>query len=253
MQNIVRKLRYADFMMASSNSQIRNLFGAWAVMSVVQVFLAEAVVAAAWAGNQPYSAIFNVISDLGAAHCGIHNTRYLCSPLNWLMNASLGLQGAGMILGGLLLSSSLLGVAAKLNSAQPAQLTAAAWVRWLLVISGAGVVLLAIFPEDTIAVLHFIGAMSFFGAGTIALLLLWWIWYQRSALSWLLLALGLISGLATVSFTIFTLLLKVPNFADGLIERLIVYPLIIGLAVVGLMVARGVRQQRRLARAQSEG
>lgn len=232
-------------------AQLRNLFGAWAAISVIQVFLAEAVAAAWWAGTEPYSRIFNVVSDLGAAHCGLHNTRYVCSPLNWLMNASLGLQGAGMILGGLLLSSTLLGVAAKVRSSQPAQLKAAGWVRWLLVISGAGVILLAIFPEDTISAFHFIGALSFFGAGTIALLLLWWIWYQRSALSWALLGLGGISALATVTFTVFTLLLKVPNFADGLVERFIIYPLIIGLALLGILVARGVRQQKQSERSAS--
>jgi len=238
-------------MMTSHREQIRNLFGAWSVISVIQVFLAELVVSRAWAGNEPYSPIFNVISDLGAAHCGIHNTRYLCSPLNWVMNSSLLLQGAGMVLGGLLLSTTLLGVAARVNSSQPAQLRAAVWARWLLIVSGAGVILLAIFPEDTIAALHFVGALSFFAAGTAALLVLWWIWYQRSAWSWLLLGLGVVSGLATVAFTIFTLLLKVPNFADGLVERFIVYPLIVGLAVLGIMVARGVRLQRQAQRNQA--
>ncbi|WP_394941791.1 DUF998 domain-containing protein [Psychromicrobium sp. YIM B11713] len=249
--------------MTSQREQVRSLFGAWAVISVIQVFLAELVVSRSWAGEQSYSPIFNVISDLGAAHCGIHSARFVCSPLNWLMNASLALQGLGMILGGLLLSSTLLGVAAGVRSSRAAharlahspaaQLKAAAWARWLLVAAGAGVILLAVFPEDTISALHFTGALTFFGAGTIALLLLWWIWYQRSALSWVLLVLGVVSAVATVAFAIFSVFLQIPGFPDGLVERLIVYPLIIGLSLVGIRVARGVRQQRLAERARLAG
>ncbi|MDN5667084.1 DUF998 domain-containing protein [Arthrobacter russicus] len=236
-----------------TRSTTKALFGAWSVISVLQIFLAEFVVSLAWAGRSAYSPIFNVISDLGAAHCGIYNGRSVCSPLNWVMNGSFVLQGLGMLLGGLLLSSTLLGVAAHFHGAEPPQLRAAHWVRGFLVVCGIGVMAVGIFPEDTIGPLHYLGAALFFVCGSIAQFLLWWIWYRRSWSSWILLLSGIVAVVATILFTVFSLWLDVPGFPGGLVERLIVYPVVIGFAVVGMTVARGVRAERKAQAAQASG
>jgi len=77
----------------------RQYIGAWAVLSVLQYFAAEAAVAMAWAGPRPYDLRTGYISDLGALHCGIYSGRDVCSPLNWLMNASFVVQGLGLLVG----------------------------------------------------------------------------------------------------------------------------------------------------------
>lgn len=226
----------------------RALFGAWSIISVLQIFLAELVVGMAWRGTSPYNPFINVISDLGAIRCGVYLDRFVCSPLNWVMNGSFVLQGIGMLLGGLLLSSALLGVAAHFHGAEPPQLRAAHWSRGLLIASGAGVMAVGFFPEDTIGVAHYFGAAIFFVCGSIVQFLLWWIWYRRSWSSWLLLFCGIVSVISTVFFSVFSLWLKTPGFPGGFVERLIVYPVVIGFAVVGMTVARGVRtEQKRLA------
>lgn len=228
-----------------NRASTRALFGAWSVISVLQIFLAEFVVSLAWAGKSAYSPIFNVISDLGAVNCGVYSGRFVCSPLNWVMNGSFVLQGLGMLLGGLLLSSSLLGVAAHFHDSEPPQVRAAHWVRGLLVASGLGVMAVGFAPEDTIGVVHYLGAGLFFVCGSIAQFLLWWIWYRRSWSSWILLLCGISAVVSTVLFSVFTLWLKVPGFPGGLVERLIVYPVVIGFAIVGMTVARGVRAERK--------
>lgn len=229
----------------------RALFGAWSVISVLQIFLAEFVVSMAWAGTSAYNPIFNVISDLGAVSCGDYNGRFVCSPLNWVMNGSFILQGLGMLLGGLLLSSTLLGVAAHLRGSEPPQMRAAHWARALLVASGIGVMAVGLAPEDTIGAVHYSGAAVFFICGSIAQFLLWWIWYRRSWSSWILLLSGIVSVISTILFSVFSLWLKTPGFPGGLVERLIVYPVVIGFAVVGMTVARGVRAERMAQAAQA--
>ena len=91
----------------------RHYIGAWSVLSVLQYFVAETAVIGGWAGPQPYDRRTGFISDLGAVHCGIYDGRNVCSPLHWLMNVSFVVQGLGMLLGALLLSSGLLCVAAR--------------------------------------------------------------------------------------------------------------------------------------------
>lgn len=70
----------------------RQYIGAWAVLSVVQYFVAEAAVIEAWAGPEPYDRRTGLISDLGAVNCGVFDGRHVCSPLHGLMNASFVVQ-----------------------------------------------------------------------------------------------------------------------------------------------------------------
>ena len=227
-------------------ARARSLVGAWAKISVLQFFLAEAVVISGWAGAHPYSRRFNVISDLGAAHCGIYSGREVCSPLHWLMNLSFVVQGLAMIVGAVLLSTVLFRVAARPDV--PPQVRHPVWgliIRALVGVAGVGMVLVGCVPEDTVNVLHETGALLFFVPGGLALLALGWSWRGLRAVSWILLLAGAVSLVSTVLFRF------VHGLEPGTLERLMAYPITIGLAVVGLTVARGAHQARTLLKARA--
>ncbi len=254
---------------------LRTLFGAWAVLSILQFFLAEIVVVMAWAGPAPYSWVGNYISDLGALNCGLYQGREVCSPLNGVMNASFILQGLGLLAGGFLMSTRLLGFGGHPEQDYGPQLRAAQWVRVLLIVAGLGVTFVGLVPEDTISQLHYSAAILFFVSGVIAQFVLWWIWTGRSWASWILLATGIVSALATAVFiglimlsdvldpyaglverliasalatAVFIGLIMLSDVLDpyaGLVERLIAYPVILGFSVMGATVALGANRERK--------
>lgn len=222
--------------------------GALALLSVLQYFVAEAAVIGAWAGQQPYSRRTGYISDLGAAGCGVFDGRDVCSPAHVLMNASFVVQGIGMMVGALVLSSALLCTAAR-PVAQIA-LVPASRVPWLAAVSartltaaaGAGTVLVGLVPEDVGSVWHGVGAIMYFAAGSLALLLLGWLWLRQTPLGWPILACGLVSLGALVAGGVTGM--DVPE--PGTLERLMGYPITIGTAAVGLVVAQRVGRDRSL-------
>lgn len=227
----------------------RQYIGAWSVLSVLQYFAAEAAVIGAWAGPRPYDLRTGYISDLGAIHCGIYDGREVCSPLNWLMNASFVVQGLGMFLGALLLSTALLRVAARPGAAvQPRRRrpwVAAAAVRILTGTAGAGTVLVGLVPEDVGSVWHFVGAVMYFIAGALALLVLGLLWLHKTPMAWFILACGLVSAAALVTAGLTRL--DVPE--PGTLERLMGYPVTVGMATAGLVIAQRVHRHRKELRA----
>lgn len=231
----------------------RSLIGAWAAVSVLQYFLAEAIVISAWAGPQPYSRRSNLISDLGALECGIYRGRDVCSPLHGVMNASFLLQGSAMIIGAALVSTVVLGVAARRDlpatRIHPRMLLL---TRWLIALAGAGTILVGAFPEDVNEALHYTGALLFFIPGGIALVIIGWSWRRFHWTSWLIFSAGTISLLSTIAFGVVTLLLGIANGPDlGTLERAMAYPITIGLAIVGGRIAQGVHRARVTARAEA--
>ncbi|HJW00067.1 MAG TPA: DUF998 domain-containing protein [Arthrobacter sp.] len=227
----------------------RQYVGAWSILSVLQYFAAETAVIGAWAGPQPYDRRTGYISDLGAVYCGIYDGRDVCSPLHWLMNASFIVQGLGMLLGALLLSSGLLCVAARAGARiQPVHRKpwlAAVWVRVLTGVAGAGTMVVGLVPEDAGSAFHFIGAVTYFLAGAVALLVLGILWLRQTPLGWFVLACGVVSlaALATGGFT----RMDVPE--PGTLERLMGYPITVGAAASGLVIAQRVHQHRKELRA----
>ncbi|WP_083266447.1 DUF998 domain-containing protein [Arthrobacter sp. U41] len=223
--------------------------GALALLSVLQYFVAEAAVIGAWAGQQPYSRRTGYISDLGAVNCGVFDFRDVCSPAHLLMNASFVVQGIGMMVGALLLSSALLCTAARPAARlrlAPAKVPWAAAIaaRTLTAAAGAGTVLVGLVPEDAGSVGHVVGAIMFFAAGGLALVLLGWLWLRQTPLSWLILACGVVSVGALITGGVTGM--EVPE--PGTLERLMGYPITIGMAAVGLMVAQRVGRERTVRR-----
>ncbi|MET3203795.1 MULTISPECIES: DUF998 domain-containing protein [unclassified Arthrobacter] len=227
----------------------RQYIGAWSVLSVLQYFVAETAVIGAWGGPQPYDRRTGYISDLGALNCGIYDGRDVCSPLHWLMNASFVVQGLGMLLGAVLLGSGLLCVAARAGArVQPARRKpwlAAVGVRILTGAAGAGTIIVGLVPEDVGSGWHFVGALMYFLAGALALLLLGVLWLRQTPLGWFVLVCGLVSLAALVTGGLTRL--DVPE--PGTLERLMGYPVTVGVAAAGLVIAQRVRRQRKVGRA----
>lgn len=240
---------------------IRANIGGWAQLSVVQYFVAEAAVIEAWAGPEPYSRATGFISDLGAISCGTYEDRAVCSPLHWLMNASFVVQGLALVLGALFLTAGLLSVAARPgvtarrfravagDSPQTRVLTVpwilAVAIRILTGVAGVGTVLVGLVPEDVGSPWHFAGALMFFIAGGFALLLLGILWWRQTPVSWFLAACGLVCIGALIIGAITGMEVPLP----GLLERFMGYPVTIGLAAAGLVIAQRVHTERKVLRA----
>ena len=224
--------------------------GALALLSVLQYFVAEAAVIGAWTGQQSYSRRTGFISDLGATGCGVFDGRDVCSPAHVLMNASFVVQGIGMMVGALLLSAALLCTAARPGAqftvvpASRVPWAAAISARVLTAVAGAGTVLVGLVPEDAGSVWHAAGAIMYFAAGGVALVLLGWVWLRQTPLSWPILACGIVSLGALTAGGVTGM--NVPE--PGTLERFMGYPITIGTAAVGLVVAQRVGEQRAAVR-----
>ncbi|WP_281450971.1 DUF998 domain-containing protein [Paenarthrobacter nitroguajacolicus] len=240
---------------------IRARIGGWAQLSVVQYFVAESAVIEAWAGPEPYSRATGFISDLGAVSCGLYEDRSVCSPLHWLMNASFVVQGLALVLGALFLTAGLLSVAARPGvqarrfravegGSSPTRVLAVPWIlavaiRILTGVAGLGTVIVGLVPEDLGSPWHFAGALMFFIGGGFALLLLAIVWFRQTPVSWFLAVCGLICLGALVVGGITGM--DVPQ--PGILERLMGYPVTIGLATAGLVIAQRVHAGRKALRA----
>ena len=230
----------------------REYFGAWAKLSVLQYFVAEAAVIAAWAGPRPYDRRTGYISDLGAIHCAVYEGRDVCSPLHTVMNASFVVQGLGMLVGALLLSSALLCVAARpgvrlaVGPGHRVPWFTALAAKVLTFTAGTGTIIVGVVPEDAgwFAV-HLTGAVMFFLGGALALLMLGWLWLRQSPLAWFILACGAISLGALVIGGLTGM--DVPE--PGTLERFMGYPVTIGLATAGLVIAQRVRHELKARKA----
>ncbi|WP_422935698.1 DUF998 domain-containing protein [Sinomonas sp. P47F7] len=245
-------------------ADVRHYLGAWSAVSVVQFFVAEAAVALAWAGESAYNYAMNVISDLGAAHCAIHYGRYVCSPLNWLMDGSFVLQGLGLIVAALLITTAVLRVAAhgpsvrahaRLAAAVSAAGTArvardhpavrrggivALAVRILFGVGGVGLIVVGLVQEDIVEWIHGGAALAYFASAALALIVLGAQWRRRTRAGWVLIVLGGIAAVATVALVVTHLQVPYP----GALERAIVYPITLGIAIMGSVIASGARRTR---------
>ena len=223
----------------------RFYIGALAKLSVLQYFVAEAAVIGAWAGREPYSRRTGYISDLGALGCGGFAGRDVCSPAHLLMNASFVVQGIGMMVGALLLSSAVIGIAGRAGAmlavapGRRSPSAAALAARSLGLAAGAGTVIVGLVPEDAGSGWHVAGAVMYFAAGGLALALVGWLWRRQTPLGWFILGCGTVSLAALAAAGVTGM--RVPE--PGTLERLMGYPITIGMAALGLVVAQRVRQE----------
>lgn len=178
-------------------------WGAVALL-VRPVYIAtEFVVAAATTGG--YSFLSDSVSRLGEVGC----SAAYCSPRHELMNGSFMVFGVLLVGGALLLSRSL-----------------GPWVTGLLMVSGLSSVATGLAPLDQDATLHAIAAAPLFVAQPVALIVLGArLRNSRPALAWALLGAGVATGTAALTFV-----LSGDGPASGVLERLALWPVLVGLA-----------------------
>jgi EmrB/QacA subfamily drug resistance transporter len=194
--------------------------GIW-VLGTLQFFAMHLVVQAAW--PQPYSWWRNYISDLGAVRCGTFLGNDVCSPLHAWMNLSFVLQGLFLVIGVICTGPVWRGAP-----------TGRVW-RALVLLAGAGWIVVGFVPEDQNLMVHSIGALPIFVLGNVALVLA-----GRSIATRELrfvrrvsLVLGVI-GLLGIGLTAVAIARPDGVVGVGAAERLTVFPLQVWAFLVGL-------------------
>jgi hypothetical membrane protein len=172
----------------------------------LQYFIIQVVVALDWSPS--YSVSRYTISDLGNTACGRFNGRYVCSPLHTWMNVSFVILGATMVVGTVLIYH---GVATNRNSSLGYA---------FLGVGGLGVVIVGVFPENTVPALHGVGASLPFLVGNVGLLLLGLSLKLPFVSRLITVMAGAVSLLALVLYTSTHYL----GLGEGGMERVVAYP-----------------------------
>lgn len=159
----------------------------------------------------------NTISDLGNSSCGVFNERYVCSPLHPLMNASFLYLGISMIIGSWLVSHLLNRKTVSVGFG-------------LFAIGGFGVILVALFPENTVPILHGIGAAFPFLIGNAGVVILGYSLQIPKGLK----IYTLITGIMALGALGFYASSHYLGLGEGGIERVVAYPQTIWMTVIGL-------------------
>jgi hypothetical membrane protein len=196
----------------------------------LEFFVGQAVAQAAW--HTPYSMVTNSISDLGNTACGTWppasanlgrlglSASYVCSPLHSVMNASF--IAAGVLI--------LLGVYLTRSVWPRRRLTT--WGMVLLAVAGVGKITVGLVPENTVILLHFLGALAGILGALVGILLLGLAtWSTRRGVAVASLALALIGLLGPVITKVAT-----GGLRDyGLFERLTEGSIFAWLALTGVV------------------
>lgn len=208
----------------------RRWLGPLLYLSSAQYFLVQVIVGALW--NPSYSWKNNAISDLGNTVCGTFNSRPVCSPAHDLMNLSFVVLGATMLIGSLLVKKS-----------DEVRRWASIGFR-CMEIAGAGVDLVGLFPENTVSVVHGLGAGLAFVLGNIGIIVLG----VTLRIPRVLRVFSVLAG--TVALTALVAFARSHNIGlgEGGIERVVAYPQTIWLIVMGTYLLRSHRSNhpRRL-------
>ena len=182
----------------------------------IQYFITQIVVASAWA--TPFSLAHNTISDLGNTACGYYGGMQVCSPQHSWMNVSFILLGMTQAGGAILLYKAT-------NHPFKVKLGLIS-----MILAGVGTTLVGLFPENTIAVMHILGATLPFLVGNIGLVLLGLNLKMPKKLRIYTTASGLI---ALVGLILYMTRIYV-GIGIGGMERLVAYPQTIWLVVFGI-------------------
>lgn len=185
-----------------------------------EYFIVQYIVARDW--RYTYSLTKNTISDLGNTVCGIYGGRYVCSPLHNLMNLSFISLGFLMLIGAILIQQEF-------NKTKYS-----IFGFGCLALAGIGTILVGIFPENTINVLHSIGAFLPFLIGNIGIIILGFILKLPKYLKIYTILSGCICLIALIFFITKTYL----GIGEGGIERIVAYPQTVWLIVFGVYISK---------------
>ncbi len=192
----------------------------------VQYFVVQIIVAQAWLAS--YSWRLNTISDLGNTACDTYGGRYVCSPWHALMNISLVVLGTTMLLGSLLIYQQFRGNRGSLIGFS------------CMAISGLGSLMVGLFPENSIAILHVVGAALSFFVGNVGLVVLS---LSLPVPRTLKVYTSLSGALALIVLGLF-LHQNYLGLGEGGMERIVAYPQTVWLIVFGIYAYSHQRRRR---------
>lgn len=192
----------------------------------IQYYVVQAVVALTW--SQPYSLLHNTISDLGNTACGLYGALYVCSPRHTLMNVSFVVLGITMLEGSTLIYHEF----------KKGRLSALGFTGMGL--AGFGTILVGLFPENTIHVLHLIGAILPFFIGNLSIGLLGFALDTPK----LLRAYSLVTSFVTLAAFVLFISHAYLGLGIGGMERLTSYPQTIWLMIFGAYISRNHYRRR---------
>ena len=190
--------------------------GSYLYVAGIQYFLVQILVALRFA--PPYSLAHNTISDLGDTACGIFNNRPVCSPFHSLMNISFVVLGISMVAGSILVYQGFVGRRA---------LTIGFWAFGL---GGLGVVLVGLFPENTVPAFHGIGAALPFVIGNVGIIVLGFSLNVPTSLR----RFTVLSGCVALIALGFYASNRYLDLGEGGIERVVAYPQTIWMIIIGV-------------------
>jgi hypothetical membrane protein len=194
----------------------------------IQFFIVEIIVSHGW--PVPYNFSADAISDLGNSACGLYSGRYVCSPYFTWMNVSFVVLGATMIAGSTLIYQEF--AKSKLNKA----------AFTCMALAGFGTILVGIFPENTINLLHSAGALLPFLLGNTALIIFGFsLGLQVKTYT---ITSGVIALAALVLFTTHIYL----GLGLGGMERLVAHPQTVWLIAFGVYMSKDRFKKMRYKR-----
>jgi hypothetical membrane protein len=204
--------------MKQGQKAFRN-YGALLWFLSIQYYITQFVVARNWSKLSGYSWSHNTISDLGNTACYTYGSRYVCSPLHNYMNISFVVLGLTIIGGSYLLC--------KYRS--ESRLVNLGFI--FMAISGAGTILVGLFPENTIGALHGTGAILAFVFGNIGTML---IGRYMNKLPTYIKVYSVLSGLIGLIALGHFLTHSYVSLGEGGMERIAAYPQSIWMIIIGL-------------------
>jgi hypothetical membrane protein len=193
--------------------------GASLWIASAQYYIVQLIVATKWAKNNPYSWVHNTISDLGNTHCGLYRHTLVCSPLHSLMNTSFIVLGVTMIIGAVILQRRFFVDRLSLMGFN------------FMALAGFGTLLVGIFPENTVSLLHITGAALAFIFGNLGMICLGFgLRRLPTSLRFYTCLSGFVGLIALVLFESKTYL----GISIGGMERFTAYPQSIWMVVFGI-------------------
>lgn len=208
-----------NFSSTSTQKTIKNpatLCGLFLFLAAIQFFIVQAVVESSFVPR--YSNTKNTISDLGNTVCGVFNSRYVCSPDHPFMNTSFIVLGVTMAIGSWLLMR---------KRKEKRNVTVG---FSMFAIGGLGAVLVGLYPENTVPLFHGLGTAAPFLLGNIGLILLGISWPRPKLLRFYTVCTGTVALAALVSYASRHDL----GIGEGGMERLVAYPQVIWMIVIGV-------------------
>ena len=205
---------------------------------VLSAWYFAAQVLVAWVFRPPYNVFDNAISDLGATVCRTtfgnpHIAYDFCSPRWPLMDITIGVLGAALLVGGLLIFTEFR------FSQERREQWAAFFGFVFLSIGGLGAILVACVPENLNTWnLHTVGTATTIAAGQLGILILGFV--LRSIPDWLrqfMIVTSLVVLLGGIAYAAHS-----PHqafgFGGGALERIIQYPQALWLILFGFYISR---------------